>query len=537
MLKPEQELILKGFIQEVESASKGTHARKFCFVLGAGASKSSGIKTGQELVNIWDKELHNRNPKVHQAWREKLNITEENKANFYSQYYDQRFGRNYEDGYNELEKLMENAKPKLGYVVLASLMAKMSHQVVITTNFDHLLENAINYYTQTIPLVIGHEVLAPYAARPITRPTIIKLHRDLLLEPKNQNKQIETLSKKWEPALSNIFSNYCPIFLGYAGNDKSLMNFLLTHSKKFKDGTWCCPYWLLYKDDKLIPDGDVEQFLEKANGYYIRHNGFDEVMLRLGRALFDYKLPAEEAFLQEAKERYREMSSTFNELTSQLQRESSSPEAAASSPETVETLQAVQEAADQAELSRLHTEATISFLKKEYESAFEKLQHLVELEPDNALYHHSLGATLQEMERYEEALTEKRKAVELEPDNARYHHFLGVTLHKMERYEEALTEKRKAVELMPDIARYHDSLGVTLHEMERCEEALTEKRKAVELGPNNARYHDSLGLTYEIMNHLEDARNAYQKAVNLEPGNEEYRDDLTRILNLLGQNN
>lgn len=52
------------FIQEFKQVSDGPHPSKFCFVLGAGASKSSGIKTG---------------------------ITEENKYSYYSQYYEKRY--------------------------------------------------------------------------------------------------------------------------------------------------------------------------------------------------------------------------------------------------------------------------------------------------------------------------------------------------------------------------------------------------------------------------------------------------------------
>ena len=38
---------LEGFLQEFQSVSGGSYPRRFCFVLGAGASKASGIKTGE----------------------------------------------------------------------------------------------------------------------------------------------------------------------------------------------------------------------------------------------------------------------------------------------------------------------------------------------------------------------------------------------------------------------------------------------------------------------------------------------------------
>ena len=88
-----RELSLDGFVQEFKSVSQGPYPRKFCFVLGAGASTTSGIKSGEELVNIWDQELEIRNKAEHNAWKEAQKITEDNKYSFYSRYYERRFER------------------------------------------------------------------------------------------------------------------------------------------------------------------------------------------------------------------------------------------------------------------------------------------------------------------------------------------------------------------------------------------------------------------------------------------------------------
>ena len=88
-----EELSLNGFIQEMKDVTTGSHPRRFCFVLGAGASRSSGIKSGQELVRVWDKELRERNETEYQRWRKELDITDENMSNFYSYYYEKRFNR------------------------------------------------------------------------------------------------------------------------------------------------------------------------------------------------------------------------------------------------------------------------------------------------------------------------------------------------------------------------------------------------------------------------------------------------------------
>jgi len=180
-----KKLALKGFIDEMTDVSSGPHSRKFCFVLGAGASRTSGIKSGKELVDIWARELALRNPDDYSSWKSSLNITDDKKYSFYSHYYEKRYERNPGDGYNYLEKLMEPAKPSPGYILLAHLLANTEHNIVVTTNFDHLIEDAINYYIQAIPLVIGHESLAHYVTGKAKRSTVVKIHRDLLFDPAN----------------------------------------------------------------------------------------------------------------------------------------------------------------------------------------------------------------------------------------------------------------------------------------------------------------------------------------------------------------
>ena len=305
---PRETITLEGFVSEFSSAAKGSNPRRFCFILGAGASISSGIKTGQQLVNIWEKELSERNPNEHKEWKERLGINEANMAAFYSKYYDRRFKRNPRDGYNYLENQMEGKKPSIGYVALAHLLATTPNNVVITTNFDHLAEDAISYHQQIMPRVIGHEALAHYGIEETSRPLIIKIHRDLLLSPKSEESAVETLEKNWEPCLSSIFSRYCPVFIGYAGNDKSLMDFLINNADKFKTNDWKCPYWIAYK---TIPsEKTVLKFLDASDAYLILSNGFDDVMIELG-VEFDFKLPDENAFLADSLKRYTILKDKF----------------------------------------------------------------------------------------------------------------------------------------------------------------------------------------------------------------------------------
>lgn len=566
-----QIMTLKGFINEVRMVSQGPHPRKFCFVLGAGASKTSGIKTGEELVEIWERELAERNSQDHEEWKHQLGITEENRGNFYSDYYQRRFPRDnggrYRDGYNYLEQLMDKARPSGGYVHLALIMANTTNNVVVTTNFDHLVEDSLVQYTQKMPMVIGHEKLAPYATEEIARPTVVKIHRDLLLNPINKPDELNKLRKEWVKVLENLFSHYHPVFIGYAGNDNSVMDFLCNNVGKFNSNQWAFPYWLIYGDQQ--PEGKVKQFLESSNGYLIYHRGFDQVMVQLSNAL-GQRLPSEREYIENTQNQYKKLMESVNRLLEEdsTEEDGKNPNDTNNGPKgpgspitgggidaegitdedegTLFSQYLAAQAGDEYEkaleyirsLVEAHPEnpsyhyalgVTLHAMKQYKEAAVEK-KKAIELEPNGAVYHHSLGITLQKMKRYEEAAAEKRRAVGLEPEDADYHHSLAVTLHEMKRYEEALEERRRAVTLEPENALYHHQLGVTLHDMERYEEAESEKRRAIELEPENAGYHNQLGVTLHAMKRYDEAAEEKRKAIGLEPENAEYHHSLAITL-------
>lgn len=525
-----EHLSLKGFIDEMKETTYSRQPRRFCFVLGSGASFTSGIPTGRNLVDLWSKVMEERNPDGYNAFVVKNGITDGNKYQHYSQFYEERYRHHPIDGYNYLEKIMDSAKPSIGYIILAHILCHTIHNLVITTNFDHLTENAIHDYYHEMPKVAGHESLAKYISPDNGRATVVKIHRDLLFDPHNTSDAVDQLHKNWEKLLDKLFCYYHPVFIGYAGNDNSLMNYLNKSAASFQSHEFCTPYWLLFKSDPL--EDRVRHFLDNASGYCIPHDGFDEVFVRLA-TVFNIDLPQKDAFITEAMSRYNDMTDSFDKLSEKIY---SKPQDVADTlvqssavpvqPQDSDLDFAIKRLSNQSEPAGLFIQAMMLDMEHQFEEATRLKRQLIELEPANARYHDSLGTTLHKMKRYEEALAEKRKAIELEPDNARYHDSLSLTLHKMARYDEALAEKRTVVELEPTNAWYRDSLSTTLHEIGRYEEALAEDRKTVELEPDNALYHNSLGVTLHKMKHHEEALAEKRKAVELEPDNARYYDSL-----------
>lgn len=547
-----------GFIQELKDVTNGTHPRRFCFILGAGASRSSGIKSGQELVKIWDRDLRERNEEEYNRWRKELNISDVNMSNFYSHYYEKRFSRSPTDGLNYIERIMESAKPSVGYVMLAHILTTQPHNVVITTNFDHLTEDAVTYYAQKTPLVIGHESLSHYINGQPTRPTIIKIHRDLLFDPKSRSEELEKLPESWQNALERIFKNYHPVFIGYAGNDKSLMDFLIDNSEKFSKDVWKFPYWLLYKNDKI--DGKVQEFLEKSEGIVVNYNGFDEIMIELGAA-FDYDIPDKDKFLEDATERFNALKDAidaFADKSNTGQIEKLQPEndkkvvvIPQKEDEDTEIGEAIEKITGQSESQKIYHQANVCIREKKYTDAISLLEQLLTLAPDNIRYQYMLAKTLYFAKQYDRCIEQAnnvlklnpdyslahfvkgqaysqqndhtlaiaafRKAAEFDPERAPIYFSIGEELKKTGDINSALAEFHKAAELYPEWAMPHYEIGEIFEDIEQYEDALTEYRTAVELDPDEALYVVCVGMILSKLDRLDEALYEYGKAAELSP--------------------
>jgi tetratricopeptide (TPR) repeat protein len=265
--------------------------RSFCFLLGAGASKSSGIRTGGELVQEWLRELERLDlladhlPPLDE-WATEANLDIKafeypNAAAFYPQVYDRRFGDRPQDGFAYLEDVMKDAEPGLGYSILAQVLDQTRHKVVITTNFDNLVADALSIFTRVFPLVCGHESLTPYARLQLRRPLIAKIHRDLLYAPRSGIKDTSKLHRNWCTVLKRMLSLYTPIVIGYGGNDGSLMDFLdELKAGDMTDGLFWC-----YREQDGLPIDRIRRLVAKHNGAIVPILGFDEFMLQMNQRL------------------------------------------------------------------------------------------------------------------------------------------------------------------------------------------------------------------------------------------------------------
>lgn len=279
----------EGLCEQFWAIDRKMHNRRFAFILGAGASVQSGIPTAGTLVWRWLGELHRRLARSgvsleRWATTEALEIrgfSPNDAAAFYSQVFARRFRQHPDEGYADLEDIMQGKDPSFGYSVLAHILAETRHKLVITTNFDNLVGEALSIFTGTAPLVCGHESLANFVHVEPRRPVVVKIHRDLLMAPMNQAAEIAALQTAWIEPLTRVFRAYTPIVIGYGGNDGSLMGFLNGLPEDAIPGGifWC------YYGPAGPPGPEIRRLVARHRGVLVPIEGFDELMLRLSARL------------------------------------------------------------------------------------------------------------------------------------------------------------------------------------------------------------------------------------------------------------
>ena len=179
-----------------------------------------------------------------------------------------------EDRQREIEDLCEQCTPSFGYAVLAQMIALYDGRfnVVLTTNFDDLVADALYLYTDARPLVIHHESLARFIRPTRTRPLVVKLHGDHRLSPRNTALETDALEKEIQRHTKMLLHDRGVIFMGYAGADNSVLK-LLGHLPP--EAVPYGAYWV----NPQKPTGQILRWLIDRGGVWVRSGWFDEVML------------------------------------------------------------------------------------------------------------------------------------------------------------------------------------------------------------------------------------------------------------------
>ena len=538
---------IKSFLNYLEDLDRNKTDRRIAFILGSGASFSSGIPTGGMLVNEWLETLHHRlchGKTLLDQWANEENLgipgfDYQDRASFYPQVFERRFRRDQNEGFEDLERLMDKAKPSFGYSVLAQIMDTTRHNVVVTTNFDNLVANALALYAGRYPLVVGHESLARFARARIQRPLVAKIHRDLFLNPINDQDGTSNLAEGWKTALTRLFETHTPLVVGYGGNDGSLMDFLMSLKPNHIPGSI---FWA-YREQDGPPQGQIQELLEYHQGVLLPIVGFDEFMLqiRLAFGLNDLTETIKTNADRHIK-RYQEQTEALQK-TIDKQADSASAKAmqqlikqtsnwwqvelkareATTDDEREKYYQAgIKQYPDSAELHGNFADF-LTGIRKNHDDAEKHYHQALDIEPEDAVTLGNFALFLTNIRKdYDKAEELYIKVLELTPEDAlTLNNFANFQKNIRKDYDKAEELYRQALALKPEHVGIIRNFTNFLTDIRKNHnEAEKHYRKALELEPENAGIIGNFSnFLTDIRKNHDEAEKYYRKALELEPEN------------------
>lgn len=292
-------IALDNFLRIVEANKENSH----CILLGAGASRNSGVPTAQECIDEWKQKIYISN-NLEKVNRESLNsLTNEvvqkwldeqgkylpsghpDEYTFYAEeaYKDEDSRRAY------FEKLFRGKTPSAGYLILCQLIKVGLFKYIFTTNFDDLITKAA-VQAGVVALEVNLDTTKNIHAK-LNNLNFIKiaLHGDYKFSNlKNTAKELDAQLDELVKALKHYLITNDLIVLGYSGRDNSLMEALEVAYKEEGSGRL---YWVSYSDE-ILPE--VEKLVCAINtskdrrAYHVKSGqlDFDQFLGRLAKNCF-----------------------------------------------------------------------------------------------------------------------------------------------------------------------------------------------------------------------------------------------------------
>jgi len=267
----------------------------YTLFVGAGASYTAGIPTGQLMVWDWMKTLLQNKQRSEQqptdaqvkAWIESGDYAEWKRSQRNPSESDYSALFSYFRGTPPerqiyIERLCDEKVPSFGYVYLAGLVKARRFNCVLTTNFDDLLNDALFLFYRTKAVVCAFDSAVESVRIASLRPKIIKLHGDFLYDNiKNVGQEVVRLGANMEEKLRFTCKEGGLVVGGYEGGDESVMvpiHNMVRSSDHLKMGLHWCVY--APNDNPIRPPKRVMDLYKTYPGrvtiYAIK--GFDQLM-------------------------------------------------------------------------------------------------------------------------------------------------------------------------------------------------------------------------------------------------------------------
>ena len=521
----------KKLAQIIKDSNKGI---RFCFILGSGASVESGIPSGNTLEMDWMREitadpdwledlkhtaseLHDKTEIQHsfeqikKAWDEVKDTGRTLSSEYYFDLFKLRFHPMMKNGYRFLEDLMEGKEPSIGYHSLARFLTGGYGNLVITTNFDSLVEDSLFLYTDKRPLVIGHEALAGYIDADVQRPIVAKVHRGLGYGPLNSPDDTSRIHTEWQNALNLAFSTYTPIVIGYAGGDRSLMTFMEDSDIEMRNGIYWC-----YLEQYGEPDERILNLVKEKKGCLVKTKGFDDVMLTIGGKLFKEDItPA--STQSRLEQQYKKRVQRYTEQYEKANKDKTLTAALHPIEEAQQKTEAARE--KKGELTPLDYLLRGNRASDEGRNseAIDEFTNAIKLDPKYAYAYYNRGNSYYALKKYNKAIADYTEAIALDPKDAVAYNNRGISYDALEEYDKAIADYTEAIALDPKHAKAYNNRGVLYDDIKEYDKAIADYTEAIALDPKYAKAYNNRGNSYYALKEYDKAIADYTEVIALDP--------------------
>ena len=154
-------------------------------------------------------------------------------------------------------------------------------------------------------------------------------------------------------------------------------------------------------------------------------------------------------------------------------------------------------------------EATVFASMGQEDKAETTYKKAAALRPQRWDGYYELGVFYYQQRRYTDAAAEFERVLEITPDNALAHATLGGMMQLLRKDVEAEKHLKQSIELQPSYAAY-TNLGSLYYRERRWAESVAMTRKALEINDNDWRAWSNLGLAYEWLNRKSEADEAFR---------------------------
>lgn len=299
MLTEDIQLEYSAFLRSFKRNTDVPHS----FLLGAGASISSGIQTAYDCIWEWKKDIYlskninsaefyknHRDEAVRksiQKWLDNQGVYPPlDNPNEYSFYAEKAYPIA-DDRRKYFLSLIENKEPYIGYHLICLLAKYGIVKSVWTTNFDGLTVRSA-YQNSLTPIEVTLDNADGVFRNQSSKELLsIALHGDYKFTTlKNTEKELDNQDNTFKEHLSNYQIDKNMIVIGYSGRDRSLMEALKEAFARKGAGRL---YWCGYGDNPALEVVELINHI-RASGreaYYISTDGFDNTLIHLTKSAFD----------------------------------------------------------------------------------------------------------------------------------------------------------------------------------------------------------------------------------------------------------